>query len=601
MADSHWSDRFSLDAAGSGGLVTCKSSDEDNTCYQLGVTVQLSHEGLTKQVIFTSYYILSNLALFDVEVCQVQEIGSRRSSSASTGVVGQKRWITVPAGKSVPFWPQGSQKKAIFRVAQTTEETLALSLDDPKATLLRLDNGHGSLFIDFQVSESSVVIVCHAYEEGQAPLLLVNHSNSSIAISESNDGSTSIELTAIELTPQHAVYYTWRQPNGARSLSWSSGGQKKQVGTLGNRDVTRSGSGFFDSPDGEPLHWVSFLYGRQRILMFTVDQGLAIQQHGNPTGHEPVEQSVNIKLHGLGLSLVDNLYRREIMYIGITSSGVIWEGAKMNKSRPIYRALSIRQNALLEDAFQQYSRLLVTAAGNAGGGGGGGGGGGHHQHTCNARRELDGGRLVVDFNEWRMFKPKERHIRRSYRSGVELEYSSYSNRRMVHARLNKLQIDNQLDDCIFPIVLAPVPPPRSMATESIPHPFVEISIVELLDQRSGDVSQYEYVKLLVQEFHARIDMSLVNALGTLFVNDSDLKSEYEHKRSVELDIESAKQGEFTESKSISSSSSSHIIVHFLDHVFACLFFFFFKVCMRERICSTAKPQKIISSNCICHH
>ena len=67
-------------------------------------------------------------------------------------------------------------------------------------------------------------------------------------------------------------------------------------------------------------------------------------------------------------------------------------------------------------------------------------------------------------------------------------------------------------------------------------------------------------------------MSLVNALGTLFVNDSDLKSEYEHKRSVEFDIESAKQGEFTESKSISSSSSSHIIVHFLDHVFACLFF-----------------------------
>ena len=56
------------------------------------------------------------------------------------------------------------------------------------------------------------------------------------------------------------------------------------------------------------------------------------------------------------------------------------------------------------------------------------------------------------------------------------------------------------------------------------------------------MSQYEYVKLLVQEFHARIDMSLVNALGSLFVNDSDLKTEYEHKRSVELDIESAKQG-----------------------------------------------------------
>jgi len=47
IEDSDWSDRFSLDAAGSAGTVLCRS---DNRSYQLGVHIQLSNEGLTKQV-----------------------------------------------------------------------------------------------------------------------------------------------------------------------------------------------------------------------------------------------------------------------------------------------------------------------------------------------------------------------------------------------------------------------------------------------------------------------------------------------------------------------------------------------------------------------
>ena len=515
VENSSWSDRFSLDAAGSSGLVTCKAGADDgggggdNFSYQLGVTVQLSHEGLTKQVIFTPYYILSNLAPFDIEVCEVREVGSRPPNV-------RRDWIKVTAGHSVPFWPRSSsQKWALFRVAGTTEETLALSLDDPKPTMLRLDNGHAGLFIDFQISESSVVIVCHPYEDGRAPVGLVNHTPYGVFICEGNDASVSVELP-----PHHACYYTWRHPNGARSLTWATAGGRKE-----GRDILRSASGNFDGPDGLPLQWVSFLHGRQRVLLFTADESLAVHQR-NITTAEPIEQSFTVSLHGLGLSLVDNINRKEILYAGITSSGVIWETAKMNKSRQIYRAMSIRHNILMEDAFQQYTRTLAT------------------NPNAPSRHELDSGKLLVDFKELKVYKPKERHLRRSYRSGLELLYENYCNRRLIHARLNKLQIDNQLEDCVFPIVFAPVPPPRSMATESIPHPFVEISIVELLGARQhADVPQYEYFKLLVQECHIRIDMSLVNAVGSLFVNESDLKSEQEHQKSFELDMESAQQGD----------------------------------------------------------
>jgi hypothetical protein len=32
--------------------------------------------------------------------------------------------------------------------------------------------------------------------------------------------------------------------------------------------------------------------------------------------------------------------------------------------------------------------------------------------------------------------------------------------------VNRLQIDDQMYDCVFPVVLAPVPPPKSVAADS---------------------------------------------------------------------------------------------------------------------------------------
>jgi len=36
----------------------------------------------------------------------------------------------------------------------------------------------------------------------------------------------------------------------------------------------------------------------------------------------------------------------------------------------------------------------------------------------------------------------------------------------LHAKVNRLQVDDQMYDCVFPVVLAPVPPPKSVAADS---------------------------------------------------------------------------------------------------------------------------------------
>ena len=284
------------------------------------------------------------------------------------------------------------------------------------------------------------------------------------------------------------------------------------------------------------LQWLSFLDGRQRVLMFTEDVGLVVQLQ-SAVSLEPIERSVAVSLHAVAVSLVDAARRREVLYAGVTSSGVVWETARETHHRsapPHYRPMSIRDNGLLEEAYQQYALNLVANPGIGG------------------RLELDGGRLAVDLREGRLLRPKERLLRRSYRSGVELALQSSAHRLHVHARLNRLQMDNQLDDCVFPVVFAPVPPPRSLANESIPHPFVELSVVQLHpnhhhhldDDDGGDrVTQFHYFKLLVQECHIRVDMSLVNALGALFVvAAAEDQSEAQILNSVQLDMAYALQG-----------------------------------------------------------
>lgn len=78
---------------------------------------------------------------------------------------------------------------------------------------------------------------------------------------------------------------------------------------------------------------------------------------------------------------------------------------------------------------------------------------------------LDNRQVEVDFNEGLMFKPHKRRIRRTFLTGLWLQMKSGPSQLQLHAKINRLQIDNQMVDCIFPVVLAPVPPPKSVAAD----------------------------------------------------------------------------------------------------------------------------------------
>ena len=91
----------------------------------------------------------------------------------------------------------------------------------------------------------------------------------------------------------------------------------------------------------------------------------------------------------------------------------------------------------------------------------------------------------------KMFSPHEGRIRRQFQKGLWLQVRTSAHQRQIHAKINRVQIDNQLVNCLFPVILAPVPPPKSVLADSIPKPFMEFSMLQYISPEHNSMAQYK--------------------------------------------------------------------------------------------------------------
>lgn len=103
--------------------------------------------------------------------------------------------------------------------------------------------------------------------------------------------------------------------------------------------------------DGGKVLWVSFLDGLQRVLLFTENESIANRTESTAS-LQSITQSIDLRIHGIGLSVINNETGLDILYLGVTSSGIIWESKKVTKNR--FKELTINENALLEIEYQKY-------------------------------------------------------------------------------------------------------------------------------------------------------------------------------------------------------------------------------------------------------
>ncbi|XP_058466266.1 intermembrane lipid transfer protein Vps13 isoform X2 [Malaya genurostris] len=459
-----WSEKFSLDVAGSSGVIACQAN---NMTYQIGVQNTLTHNSLTKQIVFMPYFVLINRADFDVEVQEHLRPGDP--------------WTKVTVNGCVPLWPNNEENRMLrVKASGCPQITAPFKYTEVQCTLLQLKNRYGGINVDVHVTEGAIYITFSGYYAGDAPALLINHTSEVFAFKEKGDVNGKI------LMPNQMVLHTWINPSGERKIVWDSGSKLVSV----ENDLRRDDISEFKSPSDSDIFWVSFLNGTQRVLLVTDNANIAYGVH-SASRLDQVTQEIKLEIHGVGLSLVNNMKQCDLMYIGIASSGVIWEECKRSGR---FKQMKIQETYYMENLYQQFLRDEEIGV------------------SSSKKYFLEGEkRLEVNFVHMIIRKSTDREIKRTFYPGLWFEIKSSSHQMQFHAKINRIQIDNQLSDCIFPVVLAPVPPPKSVAATTEFKPFIEMSMVQRIIPHSN-VKQFKYLRVLMQEFHVKVDLLFINEI-----------------------------------------------------------------------------------------
>uniref|UniRef100_A0A674DPS1 Vacuolar protein sorting 13 homolog A n=1 Tax=Salmo trutta TaxID=8032 RepID=A0A674DPS1_SALTR len=481
ISDSDLSDDFSLDTVGSYGEVKCKGRLKD---YVIGVKIDASSFSLTRIVSFVPYYLLVN----------------RTKHVIWVGEEGQDDWTEA----AIPFWPERDSKKLKVKVEGSRSTPQTMDFTKPEnCLLLHLDNTLGGVIVDVNLSDHSIIIRFSDYHDGAAPFLIINHTQE-----QTVEFYQSSQKEKDKLSPGKAMYYTWAEPSGSRSLAWQCG----------------SYSGELKSEEEAKLYLISFYEGLQRVALFTEDRRI-YKLLCESEKAELAEQEIILSLQDVGVSLVNNSNRQEVSFIGITSSDVVWESKPKKKSR--WKPLSGKDAELLETHFKEY-----TESG-----------------------PVDNVSLTHNGQDMRMMQPYDAPIRRSFLPGVKVEYSVSARQSAYRVQINRIQIQNQLPGAIFPYVFYPIKLPKSVTMDSEPKPLTDISIVTRAAGHS-DISRIKYFKVLIQEMDLKLDLGFLYAVLDLFTPEN---------ASVELfekDIEYLK----TELNDVSATDTSPISLYEYFHI-----------------------------------
>lgn len=409
-----WCEKFSIDVAGSSGVIMCT---ENSRLYQIGVQNELSYNGLTKMITFTPYFVIINQSIRAIECQEDKRPGDK--------------WLEASPKSCIAFWPitETDDKFIRVRIKDSDEISIPFLITESHTTLVKLKNKVGGINVDIQLTEGAVYINLALYDKGMAPALLINNTPHTMNIWEKK----SIHIH--RLLPDHNMYFTWDYPSSDRVLVWETGNKGQE-----ENELRMDGVGSYQVANNIDVYWVSFLDGMQRVLLFTCDQNVADNAQATKQ-FEIIDREITLSLHGLGLSVVNNLLRQEIVYIGIASTGIIWETCKHNGRR--FKQMNTALNMTIEREYQQY--LLKASTEEASG-------------SVVAFEP----HMEVDFEEMVQIKPRKRKIQRRFQTGVWVQMKTSEHQMQLHAKINRLQIDNQLHDCTFPVLLAPVPPPKSV-------------------------------------------------------------------------------------------------------------------------------------------
>nr|CDS30225.2 Vacuolar protein sorting associated protein 13A [Hymenolepis microstoma] len=487
--DSLWSSKFSLDTVGNWGRVQCEGIR--GRSYEISVKIDLSTSGLTKIITFMPYFMIVNKTSMTLECAQVRD--------ASRGLLDT--WLSVEEGDVKPFWPATGDTQRMLMACRINQAftTDYFPLYESNTVLLKLPKPYIGLYVDVQTTDEATVINLQLYKEGMALVHIINDLGSKRTISFFQKDTN---VTHTLKTGEH-VYYTWDDATKPRQFFLFAEHQQakpKQIEITTDSNITFTlGSA--------TVHVVSFLSKLQRTLLLTTDPVVA-SLAARSGEMESITDRISVVLQSVGISMVANQLRKEICYISIRSSDVIWNKMmRGNRLKPLKPDLS----EALENIYSVF--LLKTSQG---------------EDFPKLLTLPDSIRptTTVDMAQMVMLEPDNCSLQRTFEPGIQLHYRASANQMQIHAKIFRIQVDSQRLDATFPVVFAPYPQPNSVILDSGPKPLVEILTV-VCKTTNEEVYRFKRVECLIQEMQLQLDQGFLNDMIDFFAGSVVVPDELE--------------------------------------------------------------------------
>ncbi|CAM4829563.1 unnamed protein product, partial [Rotaria magnacalcarata] len=266
-----------------------------------------------------------------------------------------------------------------------------------------------------------------------------------------------------------------------------------------------SKSGIFDGDGGQKIAYKIFDDGIQTVLLFV--ESVKIQEADGKTSSssvvEAMDQHLKISIHDIGISIVNDITHEEMLYISLNKSKAVWTEMKKNHVKPLSNDI----NAHLEELYRNHTINLKINP---------------NDKTLERKIYEIGGFREVSFRGDVATLVQSKHHRktatRQALDGLSIDYSWSASDSALHIRINRVQIDNQLDYTIFPVMLYPIPS-KGSENDHAEKPFVELSVYQSKAAQSN-IMQFKYFKILIQEFAVQIDQGLIVAILGFFRTES---------------------------------------------------------------------------------
>ncbi|XP_049872672.1 intermembrane lipid transfer protein VPS13A-like isoform X2 [Pectinophora gossypiella] len=510
---SQWS-RAARPAAAAPGLVVCAHT-ERRTNYRLLMDVTLSElcPQLTKIVTLLPYFLVFNDTRRHLRFMEQNEAADL--------------WIDLAPQQCTAFWPQTDSMCMHCKYRDSGVVSQHFPITQNHHTVLRMDRGSAICVEVTGGTDRPFTVTFKPFTAGDAPVRIDNLCDDLfLKLHQQESGQVAL------LSPYQSMLYTWDDPAKERKLLWNIYNNKgkgyvadfnqdgygeekvsfhsvKHSTLIAPSSVTSklsstlkrltpkspepcsSSSDDSDSselPDNHSknkkmrkdkviVYWISYMDGYQRVFALAQDERIAYQYRMRINA-ERSNYEVYLSLAEVSLSVCVQTQTgvRELAYVSVTDSLPRWEVNVSHK----WKLLSPDLTAWIEDKYQK------------------------EEKKCNLKEYIH-----IDLEKMQMTKPFFSELRRTYNPGVWMQLRKSNTYTYCHLKLQRLQIDNQLSEAVFPSVLYPAPLPTNVRADRELKPCIEVvALKQYRPSLNQDV--YKYLKVLIQEFCVNLDRGFVN-------------------------------------------------------------------------------------------